>query len=117
MDINITAIERNLRLFAAPGLLTLGGMVGMLLMDPNAPAEGITAGLEQIQRIAALIAAGTALGGSIWLAYRAWLAWRWETGSLEGGCNRCSGVMRHLGGKYGDYSKCLMCGAKREGHH
>lgn len=117
MDINTTAIERNLRLFTQPGLLTLGGILGMLLLDPNGPAEGVTAILAQIQRIMALVAAGAAFVGSIWLAYRAWLAWRWETGSLEGGCSRCSGVMRHLGGKYADYSKCLMCGLKREGHY
>ncbi|MNR69357.1 hypothetical protein D3C85_1945410 [compost metagenome] len=45
------------------------------------------------------------------------LLYLWETGKLEGGCYSCGGPVSHKDGRYGPYSKCLICGSKREGWH
>lgn len=117
MEFNQTAIERNLRLYGLPGLIAFLGLVGTLVIDPHPsgrPEEMYLAFIAE----GAFILSAVALGvGALWMAYNALLEWRWERGDLEGGCFKCSGPMRHLDGRYGPYSKCRMCGAKREGWH
>lgn len=118
VDINFTAIERNLRLYGMPGALILIGVVGMLLIDP-APdqASPVTAAIAPLARMAFIGSVLVALVGLIWMGWRVWLEWRWMSGKSDGGCLNCGGDMRHLEGRYSRYSKCLMCGAKRKGHH
>jgi hypothetical protein len=116
MDINITAIERNLRLYAAPAFLIVLGLVGVLLIDPSGQgATGVGVLAIPIKRFVFAGAGVLTMVGALWLGYRGWLEWRWERGS-DGGCRKCGGSMQHLDGRYGTYSKCLMCGAKRKGY-
>lgn len=117
MDINLTAIARNLRLYGPPGAITAGGLLGTLLINPHPVGPAplmILAPLAKGMFIASLVAMAA---GSLWLAWRAVLEWRWERGTLDGGCLNCGFVMRHLDGRYGAYSKCMRCGSKREGWH
>lgn len=118
MDINVTAIERNIRLYALPGLLTLIGISAVLLIDPAAastsPVDQIVAPLK---RGIFWVAVGFIMAGIVWGLYRAWLEFRWMQGELLGDCDNCGGPLRHLDGRYGAYSKCLMCGSKRKGWH
>jgi hypothetical protein len=116
VDINITAIERNLRLYAAPGSLALLGLAGLLLVDPS--GQGVTGLASMAVPIKRVVFAGAGvltMVGALWLGYRGWLEWRWERGSV-GGCRKCGGSMQRLNGRYGPYSKCLMCGVKRKGY-
>jgi hypothetical protein len=118
MDINITAIERNVRLYGQPILLALLGGAGMYLAgswDHN--ASGIKAALGPVMKYGFIGSAALCFAGLIWAAWRAYLEFRWSNGETAGGCNNCGGVMRHLSGRYGGYSKCMMCGRKQEGHH
>lgn len=118
VDINITAIERNLRLYALPGAMVVIGVVGSLLVDPNPAHTGTVVDmLEPAKRYVSLAFALVALAGALWGGYRAWLEWRWEQGMSSGGCLNCGGDMQQFEGRYGNYSKCLMCGSKRKGHH
>ena len=116
MDINITAIERSLRLYSAPGFLTLLGIVGLILIDPSGQGvSGVGVLAIPVKRFAFAAAGLIGIGGALWLGYRGWQEWRWERGELDGDCRECGGVVRHLTGRYGSYSKCMMCGAKRRG--
>lgn len=118
VDINITAIERNLRLYALPVAMMMIGVTASLLLDPVPARAGAPFGmLAPVMRYASLGFALLGLAGALWGGYRAWLEWRWGQGLSEGGCLRCGGDMQHLDGRYGSYSKCLMCGAKRKGHY
>lgn len=118
MDISITAIERNLRLYGVPfGMMVIGG-IGLLLVDPSSQVTGsVGQVLAPLKRYAFLGLGSLAMAGALWGGWRAWLEWRWANGNLVGGCYSCGGSIRHLRGRYGDYSKCLMCGAKQKGHH
>lgn len=111
---NITNIERDLRLFVEPVLVVAGGMLGMLIASQVLMARPVLAGAGQV---VGLTCGGLAVAGLIWMAWRVWLLHRWEKGDLDGGCNSCGGIMSHFTGKHGDYSKCKMCGSKRQGHH
>lgn len=116
MDINVTAIERNVRRYALPGLLALIGVVAMLLIDPSAtPTSVFEKIVAPLKKGMFWLAVGLALSGLTWGIYRAWLEFRWLQGELLGGCDHCGGPVRHLDGRYGAYSKCLMCGSKRNG--
>lgn len=118
VGINITEIERNLRLYAAPGALVLIGMAGMFLIDPSPPQAGTA--VDIVAQFAGFVFLGAALlcmAGLMWAGWRVYLEWRWMSGKSDGGCLNCGGDMRHLEGRYSRYSKCLMCGAKRKGHH
>lgn len=116
MEINVTAIERNLRLYAVPASISLAGLVAMVLVDPGKQsATGMAALAVPIKQVLFLAAAATTLAGALWFGYRAWLELRWQRGAIRG-CDNCGGAMQHFTGRYGDYSKCLMCGVKRKGH-
>ncbi|MNZ55669.1 hypothetical protein D3C78_736010 [compost metagenome] len=118
VDINITAIERNLRLYGLPAFLLLLGLAGVALIDPSAPpASQIEQVIAPIKRIVFLGAAALAAVSAVWCLWRAGLEYRWSRGALDGGCHNCSGPMRHFDGRYGPYSKCLMCESKRKGWH
>lgn len=118
MNINVTAIERNIRLYALPGLLTLIGIGTMLLIDPSAASvRPFDQMIAPLKRGVFWVAVMLAVGGIVWSLYRAWLEFRWIRGELLGGCDNCGGPLRHLDGRYGAYSKCLMCGSKRKGWH
>lgn len=118
MNINITAIERYFRLFALPVFLMLIGLSGMMLFSVPAPASNhASALLSNVGQILFPASAALTLVASIWTAWNCWLLFRWERGDLEGGCNRCGGVMSHKDGRYGAYSVCKMCSGKREGWH
>lgn len=118
MNIDITAIERYFRLFALPVFLMLIGFIGMVLFSGPAPAGGLASALlANVGRIFFPASAALTLVASIWTAWNCWQLFRWERGDLQGGCNRCSGVMSHKDGRYGTYSVCKMCGGKREGWH
>lgn len=117
MDINITAIERNLRLYGRPAAIMAFGLLVMLLVELMPEGSGALAMVGALRPWAGLLAAGVCLWGACWLGYEAWREWRWERGALDGGCLNCGGPMRHMTGRYGDYSKCHICGQKRGGHH
>ncbi len=118
MDINVTAIERNLRLYALPGALAVLGLIGVLLIDPSATSTDPNLKMvAPVKRVIFCGAASVAGFGLLWALYNAWLEHRWQQGDLIGGCDHCAGPMRHLNGRYSAYSKCLMCGSKRKGHH
>ncbi|WP_141124109.1 hypothetical protein [Pseudomonas marincola] len=119
MDINITAIERSIQLFAGPVIVIFGVMVAMWALSSGANSESkmvanIARGIWDMARWPLLAAC---VGGVVWFLWRAWQLYRWETGALDGGCMNCAGTMSHRSGKHGDYSVCNMCGSKREGHH
>lgn len=111
---NITNIERSWRLFVEPVMVVAGGMLGMLVASQVLMAKPVLAGAGQVVGLAC---GGLAVAGLIWMAWRAWLLWRWEIGDLDGACYNCAGVLSHHKGRHGYYSKCRMCGSKREGHH
>lgn len=118
MNIDITAIERYLRLFGLPMFLVLMGLLGMALFSGPAPAGDLAAAvLANIGQIVFPASAALTMAASLWGAWNYWLLFRWERGDLQGGCNRCGGVMSHKDGRYGTYSVCKMCGGKREGWH
>jgi hypothetical protein len=113
---NITSIERNLRFYGPPGILLLIGMAGLLLIDPSGKgASGLSLIALPFSQFLFYGAGVITMFGLLWLGYRAWLEWRWERGELDGGCMKCGGVVKHHDGRYGAYSKCMMCGAKRKG--
>lgn len=111
-------LTRAFRLYGAPAFLMIVGLVGMAVIDP-APAS--TAGFEQmllpLKRMVFFGACGATIVGAIWGAWSAYLDYRWTHGKLDGGCHHCGGPMRHKDGRWGAYSKCIMCGSKREGWH
>jgi hypothetical protein len=117
MDINLTAVERNVRYYGPPAIPLIACFVVAMLTYPEAPASGVAGVLAQVWLWLHLGAVVGAMFSSIWLGYRAWIDWRWERGEYDGGCIQCGGPMRHLHGRYGAYSKCQMCGEKREGWH
>jgi hypothetical protein len=118
MNIDFTAIERYLRLFALPVFLMLIGLLGLMLFSNAAPAEGLAAALlANVGRILLPASAALTIAACLWGAWNYWLLFRWERGDLQGGCIRCGGVMSHKDGRYGTYSVCKMCGSKREGWH
>ena len=116
---NITLIERMLRLFAIPCFLVLSSMLGMAMLKGAAiPSNGhlsaIGSSLWEVLRWPLL---GVFAWGLLWFLWNAWRLYRWESGEADGGCNRCGGPMSQMDGRYGPYSKCLICGSKREGWH
>lgn len=117
MDINTTVLERNLTLFTGPVAVAIAGTFAMVAGGNWVPDSPLLSALKPLAEVLSVAGGVAAAGGCFWAAWRAWLLHRWTSGELNGGCYKCSGPMRHLSGRYGDYSKCLMCGGKREGHH
>jgi len=118
MNLDLTAIPRNVRLFALPILFSTVGLIGMLICaghgDRNTPLAAMMTGVLQIAFWPAL---ALALLGVSWLARNIWLLWRWQNGEVIGGCTTCGGVMRHEDGRWSQYSRCNICGSKRQGWH
>ncbi|MGP3789798.1 hypothetical protein [Pseudomonas sp. B392_1p] len=117
MEINLTAIERNFRLFAGPALVTLVPTIILVTFGEVSQTNPYMVGLAAVLRPVFLGLAAIALMGVIWFSWRLWLIYRWEKGDLNGGCNNCAFVVKHRSGRYGNYSECLNCGSKREGWH
>lgn len=118
MEIDVTAAERSVRLFALPTALVLLGLALLAFtgraLDIQSPM--LRPMLETVIVPARWFLAGLSGWGALWFAWRLVLLYRWENGA-DGGCHRCGGFVRHLEGRWGDYSKCLMCGGTRSGHH
>ncbi|SFC50349.1 hypothetical protein SAMN05216577_106157 [Pseudomonas citronellolis] len=111
-------LERAFRLYARPALLVIIGLIGMGFVAMTPESAGV---LDQmlmpIKRAIFYGALAVSCGGFLWLCWSVYLEYRWARGDLDGGCHNCGGPMRHLSGRWGNYSKCLMCGSKREGWH
>lgn len=114
MDINVTKLERNIRLFALPGFLMVVGLLASLFLPDPEAAPPL---LKEIVPVAYLIGLVAVVIGSAWFAWRLWQLHRWETGSINGDCHSCGGHMTQLSGKHGAYRKCEYCGSKKEGWH
>lgn len=119
MEVNITALARNFRLFAAPvSLVLISFFVSLTIGSYTSGSNPI---LDAMMRtIGPALAWGSLAGliaGGGWYGFNLWQLHRWENGNLEGGCDRCSGPVRHLNGRYGAYSKCKMCGGTRSDWH
>jgi len=117
MDINITAIERLVRLFAQPAALMIIPLIGYAFLPDPSSVSPVLAGMAQVFKPVGGVLLVASLAGSGWMARRRGLLWKWESGDLDGGCDNCAGPMHHKDGRYGPYSVCMMCGSKREGHH
>jgi hypothetical protein len=118
MNLDLTAIQRNVRLFAVPILFSTMGLIGMLICaghdDQSTPLAMMMIGILGVAFWPCL---ALALVGAAWLARNTWLLWRWENGELVGSCTKCGGVMHHRDGRWSQYSRCNMCGSTRQGWH
>lgn len=116
MNLDITAIQRNVRMFALPILLSTVGLIGMLICaghdDQSTPLATMMTAVLQLAFWPAL---ALALIGISWLARNTWSLLRWENGELVGSCTKCGGVMQHRDGRWSQYSRCSMCGSTRQG--
>lgn len=111
-------LDRRLRLYARPGMLLLIGLVLLFSVDPTAPvANPFEQVLVPVKKMLFFASIGLTAAGLVWGSWRAWLAYRWEAGKLDGGCENCGGPLQHREGRWGDYSKCIMCGSTRKGWH
>ncbi|HBO2796417.1 MULTISPECIES: hypothetical protein [Pseudomonas] len=111
-------LERAFRLYARPVLLVIIGLfvMGLVAMTPESAGvfDQVLMPIKRAIFYGALVVGGA---GFLWLCWSAYLEYRWARGELDGGCHNCGGPMRHLSGRWGNYSKCLMCGSTREGWH
>lgn len=118
MNLNLTTMQRNVRLFALPILLTTAGLIGTLVCaahdDQSTALATMMSGFFQVLFWPAVV---LALVGIVWLVRNTWLLWRWESGELIGSCAKCGGVMQHRDGRWSQYSRCNMCGSTRQGWH
>jgi hypothetical protein len=118
MNLDLTAIQRNVRLLALPILFSAVGLIGMLICsgddDRSTPLAAMMIGVLQIAFWPALALALIGVSG---LARNIWLLWRWENGEPIGNCTECGGVMQRRDGRWSQYSRCNMCGSKRQGWH
>ncbi|MCM2317827.1 MAG: hypothetical protein NDI93_00680 [Pseudomonas sp.] len=110
-----------IRLFSLPLWVAFSGLIVGVLLSSAGQAATESATLAEVGKLfwqvgwlIALAGVVAALGISLW---RWGLLYLWETGKLEGGCYGCGGPVSHKDGRYGPYSKCLICGSKREGWH
>lgn len=117
MDINITAIERLVRLFRQPAALMICPLIGYTFLPDAESLPPVLAGMAQVFHAIGGVLLLASLVGVAWSAKRCWTLWKWESGDFDGGCYNCAGPMQHKDGRYGPYSVCMMCGSKREGHH
>ena len=119
LNINFTALSRNLRLFAAPALLLAASLI--LSLCAASYTTGTSPVLDMLMHTFGRLLSWAALAcfavGGAWYGYNLWQLYRWERGDLIGGCAHCAGPMSHLSGRFGAYSKCKMCGSKRSGWH
>lgn len=118
MNLDLTSIHRNIRLFALPTFISVAGVVGMLICvghdDQSTPIATMMSGFLQILFWPAAV---LSLGGIAWLVRNTWQLWCWQNGELIGSCNQCGGVMQHKDGRWSQYSRCNMCGSTRQGWH
>lgn len=116
MNLDLAAIQRNVRLFALPILFSTVGLIRMLICagddDQRTPLATM---VPRILQIAFWPSFALALIGASLLARNTWLLWRWESGELIGSFTRCGGVMQHRDGRRSQYSRCNMCGSTRQG--
>lgn len=117
MNIDITAIERWGRQLILPVFGFVVGMIIMVGVGRMQMATGMLAGVAEVARMLFPWTVALPAVALLWAAHRVWQLWRWENGDLIGGCLSCGGPMSHMDGRYGPYSRCRMCGSKREGHH
>ncbi|MCY1291901.1 hypothetical protein D9M68_222410 [compost metagenome] len=94
-------IHRSRR-FGVPAIVTASGVLGMAAFSGGPTA---------------VISALFTVGGLVWLFWGLYQLRRWRAGTLDVPCHVCAGPMRHLETRLGSCSRCLTCGAKREGHH
>lgn len=114
----MSSLDRAFRLYSGPVVLAVIGVVGVALVDPSpVAAPGFEQMLVPFKRMLFFGACGAAIVGALWGAWNVFLEYRWARGDLNGGCHNCGGPMRHKDGRWGAYSKCIMCGSKREGWH
>jgi hypothetical protein len=115
---DMTAVRRNLILFAWPTTLVVAGVIGMLACfgydDNSEPLAGMVA---SIFRILFWVFAVLELGGLLWLVHNTWQLWRWMNGEMKGGCVECGGNMKQINGRWSQYSQCNMCASNRQGWH
>lgn len=108
---NITKIERYVRVLALPVFLMVVGGISV--------AVGVKAKdallLASVAPYLAFGGLGAAVFGVFWMIWALFQMDRWERGSIVGTCPNCGGAESSLDGKYGPYRRCRMCGAKREG--
>ena len=108
---NITKVEQYVRVLALPvGCVLLGLFFGLI--------AGAAKDSLYLASAAGYLAVGgftLAAGGLLWSAWSLFQMERWENGAVIGTCPKCGGAESNLDGKYGPYSRCKMCGAKREG--
>lgn len=119
MEVSITALTRNLRLFAAPvGLILISALVSLGISGYTPGSNPI---VDSIMRTTGPVLAWASLAGLVagggWYLLNLWQLHRWKNGDLVGGCNRCGGPVSHFEGRFGEYSKCKMCGGTRSGWH
>ena len=108
---NITKIERYFRVLVQP--------VACMLVGGAFVAAGVKAkDALLLQGAAPYLAYGglaVAVSGFLWMSWALFQMERWENGSVVGTCPNCGGAESNFEGKHGPYSRCKMCGAKREG--
>lgn len=118
MDLDMTAIRRNIVLFALPTTLAVVGLIGMTFSagydDHSSALAVMVSGVFRMLFWPFAVLEFVAL---VWLARNAWQLWRWLNGELEGGCVQCGGTMQHKNGRWSQYSLCNMCGSTRQGWH
>ncbi|SDH75094.1 hypothetical protein SAMN05216588_10752 [Pseudomonas flavescens] len=93
---------RNLGL---PFLLIAGGLVAMMgLLALSQQGDGLPSGAQAARAIFPWMIP-LPVCGALWAAQRLLQIWHWRRGTLNGDCQRCTGVM--VG------ERCRMCGQRR----
>ena len=118
MNFDFRTARLLIQLFSAPGAFVLIGLVGMVWSAEPSEVPPLLAGvIAPILRAVFLGGTGFTAIGLTWATWNCWQLYRWETGSVVGSCTNCGGLLSHRDGRYGAYSVCKMCGAKRNGWH
>lgn len=101
----MTDTIRFFRVFSLPAFLMFAGTIGMHMVSTERFLASQV--LKDVGRGFFLVSLGVAVTGFIWVAWRLWVLWRWESGRLNGECNHCGGSSGILQGP-----RCMMCGNK-----
>lgn len=104
------AFERMHRMFfirnlGLPFILIAGGLVALMGLVLLSQQGGTFASWAQAARAIFPWMILLPVCGALWATQRLLQIWRWRRGTLDGGCERCTGVMA------GD--RCRMCGQRR----